>query len=681
MSQANERIEPAGFQAPVGNRKHKGSPGLPHWSLWTWALALALVVLVFSLWFVLTARAITLEFTPAAEQLEISGGPSFKLGERYLMRPGKYRITARAEGYQVLTQSFEVTADGEREFQFRFEKLPGRLTLTSIPEGARLEVDGELVGETPVEELSLTPGRHQLRLHAQRYQVHEQEVDIEGLDKLQTLEVELIPAWAEISFSSEPPGAEVRIDGEARGKTPLTAEVGTGSHKVAMVLEGYKPWQGTLDVVANQPQTLPPVELELLPGRVKVSTTPKGASITVGDTFAGQAPLTVSVKPGEPTRITARKAGYQPASRSLNLASDEEIQWAPELEPIMGQVRIEATPEDAELLVDGDPMGTANQTLSLIALPHRITIRKEGYAEFETEITPQPGEPQEVRAELLTHAEAEAARIPKEIVTVTGQRMVRIMPGRFQMGAPRREQGRRANEVEREVELTRPFYMATTEITNAQFREFRANHSSGIVQRTTLDNDRYPVVRISWSDAVAYCNWLSRREGLPPAYANDQLITPVNTGYRLPTEAEWAYAARFAGDRTLKYPWGNNLPPAEGSGNYADASARNLLLNVLENYNDGYPAASPVGKFKPNALGIYDLGGNVSEWVNDRYSASLMPPGRLERDPLGPKTGSVWVVRGSSWRHSSVTELRLSYRDSSASARDDLGFRIVRYAE
>jgi len=681
LSQANERIEPAGFQAPVGSHKRKGSPRLPHWSPWNWALALALVVLVFSLWFVLTARAITLEFTPTAEQLEINGGPSFKLGERYLMRPGNYQITARAEGYQVLTQSLEVTAEGEREFQFRFEKLPGRLTLTSIPEGAILEVDGERVGETPVEELSLTPGRHQLRLRAQRYQVHEQEVDIEGLDKLQTLEVELVPAWAEISFSSEPPGAEVRIDGEARGKTPLTAEVGAGSHKVAMVLAGYKPWQDTLDVVANEPQTLPPVELELLPGRVKVSTIPNGASITVGDTFAGQAPLTVSVKPDEPIRITARKAGYQPASRSLNLASDEEVQWAPELEPIMGQVRIEATPENAELLVDGEPMGTANQTLSLIALPQRVTIRKEGYAEFETEITPQPGEPQEIRAELLTHAEAEAARIPKEIVTVSGQRMVRIMPGRFQMGAPRREQGRRANEVEREVELTRPFYMATTEVTNEQFREFRANHSSGIVQRTALDNDRYPVVRISWSDAIAYCNWLSRREGLPPAYANDQLITPVNTGYRLPTEAEWAYAARFAGDRALKYPWGSNLPPAEGSGNYADASARNLLLNVLENYNDGYPAASPVGNFKPNALGIYDLGGNVSEWVNDRYSASLMPPGRLERDPLGPKTGSVWVVRGSSWRHSSVTELRLSYRDSSASARDDLGFRIVRYAE
>jgi len=680
LSDANERIQPVGFQAPQGG-KGGGPDKRPHWSPWALALALALMVLLLSLWFVFSARAVTLTFTPAAEQLEISGGPNIKLGERHLLLPGSYKVTAQAEGYQTLEQSFEVTAEGDSEFQFKFEKLPGRLTLTSNPGGAKVEIDGEPVGKTPIEALSLAPGSHQLRVRAKRYQVHEQPIEIEGLDKLQTLEVELIPAWAEIHFASKPPGAEVLLDEEALGETPLTAEVGAGSHTVAMQLDGYKTWTGSLDVVANEPQSLPVVELEPLPGQVKVATRPEGASITVGDTFAGQAPLTVSVKPDEPTRLTARKAGYQPASHNLKLASGEEARWAPELEPILGEVRIRARPKDAELLVNGEPMGTANQTLSLIALPHRLTIRKEGYADFETEITPHPDEPLEVNPKLLTHAEAEAARIPEEIVTVSDQRMVRIMPGRFQMGAPRREQGRRANEIQREVELTRPFFMATTEVTNEQFREFRSKHSSGIVQRTTLDNDRYPVVRVSWSDAVAYCNWLSRREGLPPAYANDQLITPVTTGYRLPTEAEWAYAARFAEDRSLKYPWGEALPPAEGSGNYADASAKKLLLNVLENYNDGYPAASPVGRFKANALGIYDLGGNVSEWVNDRYTANLLPPGKLERDPLGPKTGSVWVVRGSSWRHSSVTELRLSYRDSSASPRDDLGFRIVRYAD
>ena len=681
MNQADEPIQPTHFQAPVAASKRRRQSKLPHWTPLSLVLGLTLIVLLLSLWFVMSARAIILEFTPEAEQLELSGGASFKLGERYLMRPGRYQLKARAEGYQTLEQGFEVTPEGPSRFQFEFEKLPGRLNLTSIPEGAKVDVDGERVGNTPLENFPLAPGSHQLRLSAKRHQVHEQRIDIEGLDKQQHLEVELKPAWAEISLRSEPPGAQVRVDGEALGETPLTAEIGAGNHKVEMTLEGYQPWQDSLDVVANEPQTLPLVELELRPALVHLQTTPKGASITVGGQFAGQTPETVSVKPNEPTRVTLSKAGYETASRTLELASAEESEWQTELEPIMGQVRVEAQPADAELLVDGESMGTANQTLSLIALPHQITLRKEGYADFETQITPQPDEPLEVKTELLTHAEAEKARIPQQIVTVSGQRMVRVMPGRFRMGAPRREQGRRSNEVERDVELTRPFYIATTEVTNAQFREFRAKHSSGIVQRNSLDNDSYPVVRVSWSDAIAYCNWLSEREGLPPAYANEQLITPVTTGYRLPTEAEWAYTARFAKDRSLKYPWGESLPPAQGSGNYADASAKNLLRDVLEDYNDGYPAASPVASFEPNALGLYDLGGNVSEWVNDRYQASLIPPGKLERDPLGPESGSVWVLRGSSWRHASVTELRLSYRDSSASPQDDLGFRIVRYVE
>ena len=681
MSPANEPIQPTDFKAPVSDSKRREPGRLPSWTPWGLALGLALIVLLLSLWFVLSARAISLEFAPKAEQLELSGGPSFQLGERYLMRPGRYQLRARAEGYQPLEQGFEVTTEGPSRFQFEFEKLPGRLNLTSLPEGAKVDIDSERVGQTPLENLPLAPGSHKIRLSAQRYQVHEQTIDIEGLDKQQTLRVELEPAWAEVSFRSEPLGAEVRVDGEPLGETPLTAEVGAGNHKVAIILEGYKPWRDSLEVAANEPQALPLVELELLPARVHLDTSPPGANITVSGQFAGQTPKTVVVKPNELTRISLSKAGYQTASRTVKLASAEEIQWRPELDPIMGQVRIKAEPAGAELLVDGESRGPANQTLSLIALPHKIRIRKEGYADFETQITPQPGEPLEIQAELLTHAEAEKARIPEQIVTASGQRMVRIMPGRFRMGAPRREQGRRSNEVEREVELTRPFYMATTAVTNEQFREFRAKHSSGIVQRTSLDNDSYPVVRVSWSDAVAYCNWLSQREGLPPAYANEQLITPVTTGYRLPTEAEWAYAARFAEDRSLKYPWGDSLPPEEGSGNFADASAKNLLPGVLEDYNDDYPAASPVGRFEPNALGLYDLGGNVSEWVNDRYQANLIPPGQLERDPLGPKSGAVWVLRGSSWRHASVTELRLSYRDSSASPRDDLGFRIVRYVE
>jgi formylglycine-generating enzyme required for sulfatase activity len=282
-------------------------------------------------------------------------------------------------------------------------------------------------------------------------------------------------------------------------------------------------------------------------------------------------------------------------------------------------------------------------------------------------------------------AQAKLASMPSVIQTAAGQRLRLIRPGRFTMGAPRREQGRRANEVQRDVKLIRLFYIGVHEVTNDQFRRFRPGHTSGIVASTTLDNDDYPVARVSWEDAAAYCNWLSERDGLPKAYRRGgqglELVTPVTTGYRLPTEAEWAWAAHMAGGRRLKYPWGDAMPPTSAAGNYADISAAELLNEHLQSYDDSYAAAAPVGRFQANAFGLHDLGGNVAEWVHDPYSASLGLSAGTAVDPLGPASGSAHTVRGSSWRHGRITELRLSYRTSGIAARDDLGFRIARYAE
>lgn len=687
MSNQHERIQPAGFQPPGAGGNVAARMALPRWQPWYLVAVLALAVLGVSLWFVVSARAVTFEFSPAQAQAKVSGGFSIALGKRRLLRPGQYTVQAQAVGYQPLSQSVTVRADGDGVLRFSLDKLPGRLQIVTQPVGAAVEIDGKAAGAAPETGYSLTPGKHAIVLRAARHQVHTQSIEIEGMDQLQTLEVKLVPAWAEVTLASKPAGARVRVDGVDVGVTPLTAEIGAGNHRVEMQLAGYQHWLGALDVVANQPQSVPEVELSPLRGTLRVVSDPAGASVTAAGTFIGRAPVNVALLPGRETEVVASLPGHRPMTRTLSLASGAEATWQPKLEPIVGEVQVTATPADAELLVDGKSRGAANQTLSLIALPHQITVRKPGYVDFQATVTPRPGEALKVDARLLSQAQAAAARNPSQITTAAGQRMVRVPAGRLRMGAPRREQGRRANEVERNVELTRAFYMSVAEVSNAQFRAFRRNHSSGIIARTTLDNENYPVVQVSWSDAVAYCNWLSQRDGLPQAYRGDQLVTPVNTGYRLPSEAEWAYAARFAGGRNLRYPWGDlalggdAMPPRGMVGNFADASARKLLGEGLDNYDDGYEAAAPVASFKANALGIFDLGGNVSEWVNDRYSAALLPTSAVESDPLGLSSGSVWVVRGSSWRHSHITELRLSWRDSSAAPRDDLGFRIVRYVE
>jgi formylglycine-generating enzyme required for sulfatase activity len=200
-----------------------------------------------------------------------------------------------------------------------------------------------------------------------------------------------------------------------------------------------------------------------------------------------------------------------------------------------------------------------------------------------------------------------------------------------------------------------------------------------------LEIDHHPVVRVTWADAARYCNWLNQKESLPPAYQSRGgklvAVVPPTVGYRLPTEAEWVRVARYpAGEAGRKYPWGDSLPVAANSGNYADASARGLVPTTLPQYDDSYPATAPAEGFAPNPLGFFNLGGNVAEWMHDYYTIYPSEAG-IERDPLGPREGELYAIRGSSWMDGSVTELRLSYRDYGNKPRPDLGFRIARYAE
>ena len=157
---------------------------------------------------------------------------------------------------------------------------------------------------------------------------------------------------------------------------------------------------------------------------------------------------------------------------------------------------------------------------------------------------------------------------------------------------------------------------------------------------------------------------------------------PIPAGYRLPTEAEWAFSARAApSQELLKYPWGKTFPPVPRSGNYADASATSLLARTLQGYSDGYTVSTKPASFDPTPQGLYDLGGNVAEWCHDFYDVYDHDPERTLTDPVGPQEGTYHVIRGSSWKDSSISELRLSYRDYGQAGRDDVGFRIARYLD
>jgi formylglycine-generating enzyme required for sulfatase activity len=231
--------------------------------------------------------------------------------------------------------------------------------------------------------------------------------------------------------------------------------------------------------------------------------------------------------------------------------------------------------------------------------------------------------------------------------------------------------------------MTRLFYLGTSEVSNAQFKAFAQGHDSGSFEEYALNKDDQPVTRVSWESAALYCNWLSQQEGLPLFYRTEQGkvvgSNPAATGYRLPTEAEWSWAARqVEAAQPLRFPWGSTLPPPDRHGNYADRSAAHLVGRIIFGYNDNHIVSAPIGTFAPNLKGIYDLSGNVSEWTTDFYA---IPEATPAADPLGPATGDYRVIRGSSWMHGTITELRIPFRDYGVDARQDVGFRLARFAE
>jgi formylglycine-generating enzyme required for sulfatase activity len=626
------------------------------------------------------------------------------------VRPGRYEVEIRRQGYETLRAPLRVGDAPNQSFRFKLERLPGFVDVQSSV-AAQVTVEGKEYGAAPGA-IKLPAGRHEILVTAPRHLPFKATVDVKGLGQRQPLVAKLVPAWAPVTVLTEPAGATVLVDGSPRGATPLKLELDAGTHRVELRQAGFKNWITDVQVVANQAQTLGPVRLGLPDGTLVVRTDPAGASVSVGGAFRGRAPLTLDVRPDVPLALVASRDGYEPATSQLAVGAGERREVQLTLAPIFGEITVIAEPASAEVFANGRSVGKAGQAIRLPAARTEIEVRLAGFRPQRTAVTPRPGLPQVINVRLeegrgspepVTAAAATAgaaasvaaggggaAAGPAKAVTATtrtksGAELRLLGPASFTMGSPRRESGRRANESQRAVELRRRFYLSEREVTNAEFKQFRPQHRSGFVGQNSLELERQPVVNVTWQEAAEYCNWLSQQEGLPAAYQSQggrlAPVQPATTGYRMATEAEWEWAARANRDGTLrKYPWGDALPVPAGAGNFGDRSAQPLLQTFLADLDDGHAATANTGSFAANPLGLYDLGGNVSEWTTDLYTVQPASTA-VAVDPLSAAPGNTHVIRGSSWRHATVTELRAAFRDSGDGRRDDVGLRIARYAE
>lgn len=187
------------------------------------------------------------------------------------------------------------------------------------------------------------------------------------------------------------------------------------------------------------------------------------------------------------------------------------------------------------------------------------------------------------------------------------------------------------------------FYLGMFEVTNAQFRRFKPDHVSGSIRGQDLSSPEQPAVNVTWHEAKAFCDWLTK--------AGDGL-------FRLPTEAEWEYAALAGHDQALPNA---NFAPADGS----EAS-------------DGFQVTAPVGSFQPDQAGLHDLFGNASEWVADVFVSGPLRYGAARTNPVAIGASDLHVRRGGSWSDP-PNRIKASSRDYylGTLAVPETGFRVV----
>ncbi len=221
------------------------------------------------------------------------------------------------------------------------------------------------------------------------------------------------------------------------------------------------------------------------------------------------------------------------------------------------------------------------------------------------------------------------------------------------------------------------FYMAKHDVTFDEYDAFCAATGSEVLGDLGWGRGRMPVINVTWLEAVSYCNWLSAMEGLKPAYtiSGSQVTCDFAvSGYRLPTEAEWEYAAREQG-RKVRFGNGKEI---------ADPAEINFNAQVPTPFSviGAYRARStPVDSFAPNGLGLFDMAGNVWQWCWDWYDAAYYARSPVN-DPRGPASGTERVLRGGAWHNpaeKSRAMCRGYYHPNARYA--DFGFRVVRAAQ
>ena len=444
------------------------------------------------------------------------------------------------------------------------------------------------------------------------------------------------------ALSVQPKNAVVTIDGVLQPSTSdgeYSAMLPYGTHTYKVEAGGYISKSGSFSVSSGD---MTPISVSLLSAMASVSITcpTPAVSLYVDKKAVGNSPWSGSLKEGMHL-LEARKSGYRSQQKTIQLAQQQKLDVTfGELVAIQGNLSVNYKPFGADVYVDGKKLGQSPRVFNgLLVGNHQVEVRKDGYATDRKIIAISEGQTASITGTLASYAVASsssntsgyssgsssmasasnAISIPvKDGISIE---MVKVEAGTFMMGATSEMKDPYYWEKPvHQVTLTNDYYMGKYEVTQALWQAVMGNNPSH------FKGDNLPVEKVSWNDCQEFISKLNSLTGRK---------------FRLPTEAEWEYAAR-GGKKSRGYQY-------SGSRKISDVA-----------WYDGNSGSKthPVGTKQANELGIYDMSGNVYEWCQDwhgSYSSSS------QTNPTGSDSGSSRVIRGGCWR-SYALNCRLSFR-------------------
>jgi formylglycine-generating enzyme required for sulfatase activity len=571
---------------------------------------------------------------------------------------GKHTITLRRSGYPAWVGTVIVIVGKTETLNVTLVATHGAIAVGSTPTGAHVWLDGaDTRDSTDCTLDSVTPGVHALRLVKTGFADWYGNITVVAGQTAQ-VSATLLSSFGSLLVGSTPTGARILLDSVNTGQVTnyLLSNVAAGQHNVRLALDGYADWDTTVSVVAGQMTTVNAILGQAF-GSLQVNSVPTGAAVWLDGTNTGDTTncLLDSLVPG-PHALQLRKTGYANWDTTVTVLANQTVTVAGRLAQLLGVLRVRSTPTGAQVWLDNSNTGDTTDCLldSVTPGPHDVELKLTGYRQWDTTLTVTANDTASIDVTLtpedtgLVYIGMNAQGYAEYLLVKDSSVLIKIPAGTFTMGSTQNPDEQPVHDV-----YLDEFYVDKYEISNRQYRRFcdatGKQHPPDPefpgMSNYFLAYPDYPVVEVSWNDAMDYLTW---------------------TGKDLTTETQWEKAARGSDERT--YPWGNSYPDW-------------TRCNIID--NDGYEFTSPVGQFPDGAsfYGAMDMAGNVWEWIKDWYSSgyySVSP----DSNPPGPAYGSTKVARSGSFNNTPIwVRCAERYWGGPSTFDEALGFRGARNSQ